>query len=44
MFKSYLVENRPKLDVDSLATGETWYGPDALKRGLVDQLATSDDV
>jgi serine protease SohB len=32
------------MDVDELATGEVWYGPDALRRGLVDQLNTSDDV
>eukprot|EP01036_Dinobryon_divergens_P045436 gene45436-60704_t len=32
------------MNVDALATGETWYGPDALKLGLVDKLSTSDDV
>jgi hypothetical protein len=44
VFKDYLKRNRPKMDVDQLATGETWYGPDALRLGLVDRLATSDDV
>ena len=24
--------------------GETWFGPDALERNLVDELITSDDV
>ena len=27
-----------------MATGETWFGPDALERKLVDHLATVDDV
>jgi signal peptide peptidase SppA len=41
-FKSFLKSNRPKLDVDKVATGETWSGEDAVKLGLVDQLRTSE--
>ena len=31
-------------DIDVVATGETWFGADALKRGLCDELKTTDDV
>lgn len=44
LFKSYVKLNRPQLDIESVATGETWFGPDALKINLVDALITSDDV
>jgi serine protease SohB len=43
LFKQHLVKNRPGMDVQKLATGEAWYGDDAIKRGLVDQLCTSDE-
>lgn len=41
-FKSFIKTNRPKLDVDKIATGETWQGEEALKIGLVDELATGE--
>lgn len=44
LFKDFIKQNREGLDVDKIATGETWYGTDALSVGLVDELATSDDV
>src|SRR5690606_19415894 len=34
---------RPKLNVETDATGEHWYGKDALDLNLVDQLKTSDE-
>ncbi len=43
LFKAFVVENRPQLDIAAVATGETWYGTRALENGLVDQLQTSDD-
>ncbi len=43
LFKEYLKENRPALDMDRVATGEHWYGRRALALGLVDELKTSDD-
>ncbi|NQZ11265.1 MAG: protease SohB [Algicola sp.] len=43
LFKDFVVGNRASLDIDSVATGEHWYGSDALKKGLVDHLQTSDD-
>ncbi|KAL3930675.1 MAG: hypothetical protein SGPRY_001437 [Prymnesium sp.] len=66
-WNDFVKTNRPSLDIDEIATGETWcaclmdrtlafderassrhaltmFGPDALKRGLVDELLTSDDL
>ncbi|PLW82101.1 protease SohB [Kineobactrum sediminis] len=42
LFKAFVAENRPTLDIDKVATGEIWYGSDALKMGLIDALQTSD--
>ena len=44
LFKEFVQTNRPGLDIEAVATGETWFGPDALQRGLVDELATSDEL
>jgi len=44
LFKDWVKTQRPSLDIDAVATGETWFGPDALERNLVDELITSDDV
>jgi serine protease SohB len=43
LFKDFVKSQRPKLDVDKVATGEYWLGRRALELGLVDRLATSDD-
>lgn len=42
LFKHFVKENRPGLDIDRVATGEIWYGKQAVDEGLVDELATSD--
>ncbi len=42
LFKAFVAENRPTLDIDKVATGEIWYGRDALEIGLIDALQTSD--
>lgn len=44
LFKQFVQRQRPSLDVDSVATGEHWYGEQALEKGLVDALSTSDDL
>jgi serine protease SohB len=44
LFKTFIHENRPDLDLDKVATGEHWYGRQALELGLVDTIQTSDDV
>lgn len=43
LFKDYLVDHRAQLDLETVATGEAWYGKDALARNLIDDLSTSDD-
>ena len=40
LFKGFVKQNRPNLDIEKVATGETWFGPDALKEGLVDELVS----
>jgi ClpP class serine protease len=44
LFKQFVHENRPNLDIDEVATGETWFGEDAKKRGLTDEIKTADEV
>ncbi|WP_100657184.1 protease SohB [Alteromonas flava] len=43
MFKGFVKNNRPELDIDTVATGEYWYGERAQTLGLVDDIQTSDD-
>ncbi|CAM2887472.1 protease SohB [Vibrio rarus] len=44
LFKDFIRERRPALDLDSVATGEHWYGSQALALGLIDEVQTSDDL
>jgi len=44
LFQGFVKEQRPTLDIEKVATGETWLGPDALSNGLVDGLTTVDEV
>ena len=43
LFQEFVAENRPELDIETVATGEAWYGKRALELNLVDGLATSDE-
>jgi serine protease SohB len=43
LFKAFIAERRPHLDLERVATGEYWFGTRALELGLVDRLATSDE-
>jgi serine protease SohB len=43
MFKGFVQDHRPELDIAKVATGEYWYGSRALELGLVDEIQTSDD-
>jgi len=43
LFKDFVTEYRPQLDIEKVATGEHWYGKQALGLGLVDKLMTSDE-
>ncbi|TNV22649.1 protease SohB [Buttiauxella sp. B2] len=44
LFKQFVHDMRPMLDIDAVATGEHWYGTQALEKGLVDAVSTSDDL
>ena len=43
LFQEFVADNRPGLDLETVATGEAWYGKRALDLGLIDELATSDE-
>ena len=42
LFKSFVSAHRPDLDVGKIATGEIWYGQQAIDNGLIDEVMTSD--
>lgn len=42
LFKDFVKKHRPSLDVDKIATGEFWFGQDALALNLIDEIGTSD--
>ncbi len=42
LFKTFVSENRPALDIAAVATGEVWFGTKALENNLIDELGTSD--
>lgn len=44
LFKDFIRDHRPSLDLDTVATGEHWFGTQAQKLGLVDEIKTSDDL
>jgi signal peptide peptidase SppA len=44
LFKQHIQQHRPVVNLQQCATGEVWYGQDALKRKLCDELLTSDEV
>jgi serine protease SohB len=43
LFKDFVSDNRPLVDIEKVATGEAWFGKRALERDLVDELKTSDE-
>jgi len=43
LFKEFVAEHRPSVDIPMVATGEVWFGRRALQRNLVDELKTSDE-
>ena len=42
LFKNYVSQHRPEMDIEKLATGEIWYGSEALAQKLVDSVGTSE--
>lgn len=43
LFKKFVSQHRPQLDINQVATGEYWYGEQAKALGLIDEIKTSDD-
>lgn len=43
LFKRFVAENRPQVNIEKVATGEVWYGTQALEEELVDVISTSDE-
>jgi serine protease SohB len=43
LFKEFVLQHRPTLDIAKVATGKVWWGARALSEGLVDRLETSDE-
>ncbi|MGY5956908.1 protease SohB [Kosakonia sp. BK9b] len=44
LFKDFVSKMRPELDIEQVATGEHWYGSQALDKGLIDAIGTSDEL
>ena len=43
LFKNFIQQFRPKVNIEKVSTGEHWYAQQALEFQLVDALQTSDD-
>ena len=43
IFKDWVKTYRPSVEIDSIATGETWVGTQAKDRYMVDEIKTSDE-
>lgn len=43
LFKQFVKDLRPQLNLEEVANGDHWYGKEAVALGLVDRLQTSDD-
>lgn len=43
IFKKWVKEHRPSVDIDKISTGETWVGMQAKEKYMVDDIRTSDE-
>lgn len=43
LFKSFIAQFRPQVDISKVATGEVWTGQQALELGLIDAIDVSDE-
>lgn len=43
LFKSFVSDHRPQVNISEVATGEIWYGQRAIENKLVDDIQTSDE-
>ncbi len=42
LFKDFVSQHRPQLNISEVSTGEIWFGQRAIEKSLVDELITSD--
>jgi len=43
LFKEFVVQSRPQIEIDRIGTGEHWFGLRALDLKLIDEIKTSDE-
>ena len=43
LFQEFVIDKRPGLDLEKVATGEAWFGQRAIELNLVDEIMTSDE-
>lgn len=43
LFKQHVKQQRPRIDIDSVANGDIWYGQQAIDNKLIDEVSTSDE-
>ncbi len=43
IFKDWVKQHRPAVEIDGIATGETWIGLQAAERNMIDDVITSDE-
>jgi serine protease SohB len=43
LFKEFVIEHRPQLDLQQVANGDVWFGKRALDKQLIDEICTSDE-
>ncbi len=43
LFKQFVSEHRPQVNITEVSTGEMWYGRRAIDKNLVDEVQTSDE-
>ncbi|XBC42023.1 MAG: protease SohB [Buchnera aphidicola (Kaburagia rhusicola rhusicola)] len=43
LFREFVHDMRPSLNIEKVSNGKYWFGTTALKKGLIDSISTSDD-
>ena len=43
LFKDFVSQHRPQLNISEVSTGEIWFGQRAIEKSLIDELKTSDE-
>ncbi|WP_233152908.1 protease SohB [Motiliproteus sp. MSK22-1] len=43
LFKEFVAEHRPKVNIEEVANGEVWFGRRAMDKALIDEISTSDE-